>query len=351
MNNLFARSKHNPILKPNINNYWEAKKLYNPGAIFYNGKYHLFYRAVGGGENWKSSIGYAVSEDGEKFQRFDKPLLFGTDNFEKRGLEDPRITKIKNTFYMAYAAYDGITPRLYIATSEDLKTWEKKGSAFSDWNFGKAGGIHAKWDENGKIFTKPKLTEWSKSGALFPEKINGKYLMLFGEYRIWFATSDDGIKWNGDQTPFLEPRTKDFFDNAFVEMGSPPIKTKRGWLVLYHGINISHWYQIGFLLLDLENPRKILFRSTKPIFKPEKDYEMSGIVDVLPGGLATMQKMSEEELKIFLAKHDKKGTMPKVTFCCGASVVDDVLRIFYGASDSVICTATVHMNDILNLTK
>lgn len=134
-------------------------------------------------------------------------------------------------------------------------------------------------------------------------------------------------------------------------MGPPPIKTKKGWLVLYHGINDTHWYQIGFLLLDLKNPRKILYRSNKPIFKPEKDYEMSGIVDVLPGGLAAMQKMSKKELKTFLTKHDAKGTMPKVTFCCGATVNDNILRIFYGASDSVICTATADINDILRLAK
>ena len=130
-------------------------------------------------------------------------------------------------------------------------------------------------------------------------------------------------------------------------MGPPPIKTKKGWLVLYHGINDSHWYKIGFLLLDLKNPRKIIYRSEKPIFGPEKDYEMSGIVDVLPGGLETMQKMSKKELKNFLAKNDTKGTMPKVTFCCGAIVVNDILRIYYGASDSVICTAIANINDLL----
>ncbi len=351
MEKLFTRSIYNPILQPNSENWWEAKKLYNPGAIFHDGTYHLFYRAVGNGKTWKSSIGYATSQDGENFQRFNKPILFGVDDFEKRGLEDPRITRIGNIFYMTYAAYDGITPRLSIATSEDLKKWEKRGSAFSDWNFERAGGLCTKWDENGKAFTKQKLVEWSKSGALFPDKIDGKFWMLFGEYKIWFATSNDGIKWTGDQTPFLEPRKGDFFDNTFVEMGPPPIKTKDGWLVLYHGINDTHWYQIGFLLLDLNDPRKILFRSVKPIFKPEKDYEMSGIVDVLPGGSATMEKMSEEELKIFLAEHNEKGTMPRVTFCCGATVVDNTLRIFYGASDSVICTATTNIADILNLTK
>lgn len=129
---MFVRSKLNPILKPNIANWWEAKKLYNPGVIFFDKKYHLFYRAVGGGKNWKSSIGYAVSRDGENFQRFNEPVLTGKNNLEKRGLEDPRITKIDNLFYMSYAAYDGKTPRLSIAISKSLKNWQKKGVAFSD---------------------------------------------------------------------------------------------------------------------------------------------------------------------------------------------------------------------------
>ena len=173
--------------------------------------------------------------------------------------------------------------------------------------------------------------------------------MLFGEHRIWFANSNDGIKWSGDQIPFLGPRGENYFDNTFVEMGPPPIKTEKGWFILYHGINNNHWYKIGFLLLDLKNPRKIIYRSEEPIFGSKKDYEMSGIVDVLPGGLTTMQKMSEEELTNFLAENDTKGTMPKVTFCCGAVVIDGLLRIYYGASDSVICTATANVNDILNI--
>jgi len=351
MSNLFTRSKLNPILSPNPANWWEAKKLYNPGAIFHNGKYHLFYRAVGNGEDWKSAIGYAISDDGENFTRFNEPLLIGIDEYETRGLEDPEITKINDTFYIAYAAYDGITPRLCVATSKNLKEWTKHGPVFSDWRFEAAGGIRTKFDENGRPFIKPRLTEWSKSGGIFSEKIDGKFLMLFGEYRIWFATSEDGIKWIGDQKPFLAPREGHFFDNTFVEMGPPPIKTEKGWLVLYHGINDKHCYKIGFLLLDSENPRKIIFRSEMPIFEPTEDYEMSGIVDVLPGGLTTMQKMTEEELKNFLATNINKGTMPKVTFCCGATVVNEKLRIFYGASDSVICTATANLNDILNLVK
>ncbi|GAG91996.1 unnamed protein product, partial [marine sediment metagenome] len=137
---IFTRSKLNPILSPNPKNSWENLKLYNPGVIYHNNKYHLFYRAVGAGKNWCSVIGYAVSDDGEHFTRFPKPVLKPETKEEKRGLEDPRLTKIGDTFYMAYAAYDGITPRLNIATAKDLKRWEKKGPALKNFNFEQAGG-------------------------------------------------------------------------------------------------------------------------------------------------------------------------------------------------------------------
>ncbi len=346
---IFKRSKLNPILKPIKENNWESLKVYNPGAIYENGKYYLFYRAVGNEKNWKSSIGYAVSEDGEKFTRFNKPVLSPKSKEEKRGVEDPRITRIDDTYYMVYAAYDGITPRLSIATSKDLKTWEKRGFAFSDWSFEKAGGVCISFDDySGKPFVKPNPSEWSKSGGIFSEIIDGKFWMLFGEFRIWFATSDDGINWAGDQEPFLNPRQGDYFDNTFVEMGPPPIKTERGWLVLYHGINNKNCYRIGFLLLDLKNPRKIIYRSDEPIFGPEKNYEMSGIVDYLPGGFESMEIMGKEELDIFIKKAEKNKTMPKVTFCCGAVVVDGLLKIYYGAGDTFICTATAKLDDILN---
>jgi len=348
MENLFIRSKHNPILKPDSGNWWEAKKLYNPGAIYHNNQYHLFYRAVGSGEGWKSSIGYAVSNDGENFERFNEPLLTAENEYEKRGLEDPRITKLGDAFHMVYSGYDGITPRLCTATSDDLKIWDKTGPALSGWELEKSGGVRINF-KNGKPVAKPMPHEWSKSGGIFQEKINNKYLMMFGKYRIWFAESEDGINWTGENTPFLGPRPGAFFDNTFVEMGPPPIKTDKGWLVLYHGINKKYYYRIGILLLDLGSPKKILYRSEQPIFYPSKPYEISGMVDVIEGGLIKLQSLSEQELKKYLKEQKGKGMMPRVTFCCGATLVKDELRIFYGASDSVICTATANINNILNL--
>jgi len=346
MENVFIRSKLNPILKPNPAHLWEAKKLYNPGAIYHDGKYHLFYRAVGSGQNWKSSIGYAISSDGENFQRFNEPILTGESGYEKRGLEDPRITKIGDNFCMAYAAYDGITPRLCIATSTDLKSWIKNGPAFSGWKLEKAGGVHLNFVD-GKPVSKPMPHEWSKSGGIFPEKINGKFMLLFGEYRVWFAESEDGLHWTGDNAPFLGPRPGNLFDNTFVEMGPPPIKTERGWLVLYHGINEKFHYHIGILLLALDNPRKILYRSGEPVFGPAERYELSGMVDVIEGGMNKMPSMPQKELDEFLKRKVSGGMMPRVTFCCGTTLKRDELRIYYGASDSVICTASTGLKKLL----
>lgn len=354
MKNHFTRSKYNPILKANPKHEWEALKIYNPGAIFHNGKYHLFYRAVGNGTDLHSVLGYAVSEDGEHFERFSKPILDRNSNnpFESRGLEDPRITKIGNKFFMTYAAYDGKVPRLHIATSFDLKHWEKHPPAFENFHFSEMGGVSVRWKNGQPIEShkpKSKKDDRSKAGAIFPEKINGKYWMMFNEYRIWIANSDDGIKWNALPGPFLAPRKNtNLFDNVFVEMGPPPIKTDRGWLVFYHGINDAIQYHLGILLLDLNDPTKILYRSKKPIFGPQEKYELSGIVGILPGAINLLKEGKEQELKTLLKKAEQKGFMPQVTFTPAAIVVNDIVRIFYGASDQFICTATAKLHEILS---
>lgn len=356
MSDLFKRSSHNPIIKPNPAHEWEALKVYNPGAVFHEGKYHLFYRAMGHGADWHSALGYAVSDDGEHFTRFLEPILDRelSNPLELRGLEDPRITKVGDIFYMAYAAYDGKTPRLNIATSHDLKHWQRHGEAFTDFDFFREGGVKVKWDQGKPIERrepKPGSTgDRSKAGGIFSEKINGKYWMLFNEFRIWLASSDDGIAWNVIPGPFLEPRKgTELFDNVFVEMGPPPIKTERGWLVLYHGVNDAMQYQLGVLLLDLADPTKILFRSNEPIFGPREQYELSGMVDIIPGAIKLIEQDKWQELKHLLIDAERGGFMPQVVFTPAAVVVEDNVRLFYGAGDQSICTATASLNDILSI--
>lgn len=348
------RSKYNPIITPNPEHKWESVKVYNPGAVFHDGKYHIFYRAVGRGQDWHSSIGYAVSDDGENFKRFPNPILDSdpANPLELRGLEDPRITKIGPTFFMAYAAYDGKVPRLNIATSSNLKNWEKHGVAFNDFRFTEMGGVFVNWKNGQPVeMNKPESPEHedrSKAGAIFPEKISGKYWMLFNEYRIWLANSEDGLSWEVLPGPFLGPRKNtSLFDNVFVETGPPPIKTSKGWLVFYHGINDAIQYHLGILLLDLGDPTKILFRSKEPVFGPRERYELSGIVDIIPGVMEFLEQHKEQEVNELLKQAERKGFMPQVTFTTAAVVVNGIVRLYYGAGDQFICTATSSLNDIL----
>ncbi|MFA6551973.1 MAG: hypothetical protein WCT19_00535 [Candidatus Paceibacterota bacterium] len=351
---IFTRSKNNPILKPNPDREWDSFKVYNPGAVFSetDGKIHLFYRGMNRGENWRSTIGHAISDDGEAFVSLDTPALRPETAAELRGLEDPRVTLIEDTYYMAYGAYDGNDVRLSIATSKDLYDWQKRGPAFKDFKFLKYGGHRrVRLKEKSINYDDDSLEgkERSKSGGIFPEKINGKYWMIFGEFTMWLAMSDDAIHWNVLKKPFLTGRHDSVLDCAFVEMGPPPIKTDKGWLVFYHGIDERKTYRLGFLLLDLNDPREILFRSNEPIFWPEAPYEMRGIIDVLPGGLNKLQKMNNHELEEFLDENVRKKLMPAVTFCCGAVIRDDEIRIYYGAGDSYICSAAGSIKEILKL--
>jgi predicted GH43/DUF377 family glycosyl hydrolase len=356
MKDFFTRSKYNPILTPNPDHEWEALKVYNPGAVFHNGKYHLFYRAMGSGPDWRSALGYAVSEDGEHFERFPNPALDRdpANPLELRGLEDPRIVKIGNTFFMAYAAYDGKAVRLHIATSSDLQHWQKHPPAFKSFRLTEMGGVFVKWKDGKPIELdkpeSPEKDERSRAGAIFPEKIGDKYWMLFNEFRIWLAHSNDGIQWEALPGPFLGPRKNtDFFDNIFVEAGPPPIKTKKGWLVFYHGVNDAIQYHLGVLVLDLHDPAKILFRSNKPIFGPKEKYELSGIVDIIPGAIKLLEKGKEQKLKTLLRKAEIQRFMPQVTFTPAAVVINDAVRIFYGASDQYVCTATASLEKILSI--
>ena len=317
--------------------------VYNPAAIYENKKYHLFYRAIGGA--WVSKIGYAVSDDGENFIKDKHPALEPELEIEKNGIEDPRIVKIGNTFYMSYTAYDGNTARLCLAFSRDMKKWTRQGEVFPSWDARKAQSFIVSWDkaQNNKTAKK----HWNKAGGIFSEKINNKYWMIFGDRNLWLASSLNKKIWQPYYKPFLKPRP-DFFDSVHIEMGPPPIKTRKGWLVLYHGIDKKRVYRLGCLLLDLKNVNNILYRSKKAIFEPEKPYEISGLVDILPGGFEKMEQMDEAELQKYITKAKNSHVMPSVIFCTGAILKNNTLRIYYGAGDDVICTATANINDILN---
>lgn len=322
MKNIFTRSKFNPILVPDKGISNESKKDYNCGVVKHRGQYFLFYRAVG--DKNISKIKLAISADGERFIKKDKIVIAPQMPNESRGVEDPRITKIEDKYVLTYTAYDGVSARLCMATSTDLESWEKHGEVFQDWDAQKAGYFTVPWDKAQQ--NSVAMRSWCKAGAVFSEKINGEYLMLFGDRDIRFARSKDLVNWKADQLPLIERRDS-FFDSVHVEMGPPPIKTHDGWLVFYHGIDEKAVYRLGYVLLDLYIPEIIIKRSREAILEPSLFYEKNGDLDI----------------------EIVDGVVPEVVFCNGAVVENNSkLRIYYGAEDSVICTAVADIKSISN---
>ncbi len=324
MKDIFKRSQFNPILEPDLYNTLESKKVYNPGVVFDNGEYFMYYRAVGNDD--RSCIRLAISSDGECFVKQDETILEPKLKIDRKGVEDPRIQKVGGKYYMTYTAYDGKCARLCFAVSSDLYKFKKQGRMLSDWDAERANSFEVEWDmaQHNKIAKK----EWHKAGGIFSKKMAGKYWMLFGDRNIWLASSRFGKKWKENITPFIGPRDG-YFDSVHVEMGPPPIETDEGWLVLYHGVDEYAVYRLGYLLLDLDNPMNIIKRSDEAIFEPSEGYELdieTDQEDLLEGG----------------------KVQPLVVFCNGAILDDNnELKIYYGAGDSVVRTATAKLKDVL----
>jgi predicted GH43/DUF377 family glycosyl hydrolase len=289
---MLKRFLNNPILKPKKDNDWESKLVFNPAAVYENGIFHLLYRAVG--DDNISRIGYAISADGYEFFRFDKPVFTPRGVAESKGCEDPRIVRLEDKFYMTYTAYSIKGIRVALASTKNFIQWERYGVILPDME--------------------------NKDAVLFPEKINGRYVMLHRPMEpprsIWIAYSDDLIRW-GDFKKIMEP-VKDRWDGIGIGSASPPVRTEKGWLLIYHGINHDSVYRLGVALLDLEDPSKVIGRYPEPILEPEEEYEL-------------------------------RGEVREVVFGCGICEVEDKYFIYYGAADKVICGATVEKREILSL--
>ncbi|MFO7153338.1 MAG: glycosidase [Caldicoprobacter oshimai] len=289
------RLSDQPILLPKPEHEWERAAVFNAAAIYENGLFHMLYRAsdVGPHPNfgqYVSRLGYAVSKDGINFMRLDKPVMTNNTEQELRGVEDPRVVKIDGVYYMMYTGYGGRSEndfRICLATSRNLIDWEKKGVV---------------------------LDEPNKDASLFPEKIGGKFVMLHRRYpHIWVAFSDDLKTWH-DHTVVMKPIDGNW-DCVKIGIAGPPIKTKDGWLLIYHGVDEYKVYRLGVALLDLSNPTKVLARQKEPILEPELEWE-------------------------------KNGYVPNVVFSCGHAVKDDVIYVYYGGADTVIGVAVLDMKDI-----
>lgn len=307
-----SRAKENPIITPNPDNPWEAKATFNPAAIYLNGKVHLLYRAMS--EDNTSVFGYANSKDGINIDyRASEPVYIPREEYEQKlvpggnsGVEDPRLEKIEDKIYMFYTAFDGKNAPRVAMTNISQQDFIN-----NNWNWSKS-----------VIISPPNLA--NKDAAIFPEKVNGEYLIIHrngDDIDLSFNKSLNftGAEWLEEYRWIM--KRKGWWDSTKVGLASPPFKTKEGWVVLYHGVSEDDGaYRVGAVLASLSNPVKIIGRTDYPIFEPETIYE-------------------------------KEGQVPNVVFPCGSVLINKKLFVYYGGADKVVGVATINIDDLLKVLK
>ncbi len=344
MTDIANRYKHNPILYPKdlkpSNENMIIECLLNPGAFEFNGKKGLLIRVAErtiqkegvlsvpvydgygkieilnfnlndskldtsdarvinyDGIDYLTTISHlrlVFSDDGVSFCESEEfPPIFGEGEYESYGIEDCRVSKINDTYYLTYTMVSPNGVGVGLRTTKDWINFEKGGMIFSPHN---------------------------KDCAIFEEKINKKFYALhrpsspeLGGNYIWLAESKDGIHWGNHKC--LAKTREGKFDSKRLGAGAAPIKTEKGWLEIYHGATEANRYCLGAILLSLEDPSKVIARSEKPIMVPTAEYE-------------------------------KKGFFGKVIFTNGHIVNGDEIQMYYGAADEFVGLATFSIKEIL----
>lgn len=317
---LLKKHHKNPIIMPDPSHKWESRATFNSAALYEDGKVHFLYRALG--DTDLSVLGYASSKDGLTIdERLDEPAYFPREPFETPGghafkkfadhfasgggyggIEDPRVTKVGDKIFLTYVAFDGATPPRAAMSSIPVKDFLAK-----NWD---------KW-KTPKLISAPGMV--NKSAVIFPEKVNGKYVVLHRVYPNILVDFLDDLEFDNYLTGqyFIPPRKK-FWDSKKVGAGAPPMLTKDGWLLIYQSVGYQDpgRYKIGAMLLDKDNPSKVLYRTNNPIISPDESYENDGF---------------------------KAG----VVYPCGAVIKDNDLFVYYGGADSVVCAAQENLDKLL----
>ena len=318
-----SRTRQNPIMRQGAYE-WEREAVMNPAAAQAGGKTHLFYRAICA--DGVSRLGYASSSDGVtvderlpypvyaahdprgrgRVYRYD-PVLYPSGG-SWGGAEDPRAVVIDDKLYVTFNMFDGWDFMRVAVMSLGLDDLMNKR-----WNWSRPRFLSREGERH-------------KNWVLFPEKINGMFAFLHNLH----GTSDQSVRVgyasdfaNFDPESVVSPDPNALPDSPRAwhkrmrSAGPPPVKTPYGWLQLYHATDQeSHRYKMGAVLLDSNNPEKVLARAPAPILVPDASYENEG--------------------------------KPGIVYACGATVTDGQLRIYYGGGDRVVCTATAHLTSFVN---
>lgn len=252
-----------PVISPR-GNAWEAAGTFNPAVIMRGDEMVMLYRAQD--KQGTSRLGYAESSDGVHFTRRDEPVLTPSEEYEKDGgVEDPRLVQFGDTYYLTYTGYNKKDAQLCLATSKDLIHWDRKGVLLPAYK--------GNWN-----------VRWTKSGAIVPEKIDGKYWMYFlgtspdSKDQTGLAYSADLLHWSeATHVPVLPVRLGKF-DSRVAEPGPAPIVTESGIILIYNGADDKLVYRTGIAVFDRADPRKLLWRSDEPMLSPDKEWERVGQV-------------------------------------------------------------------------
>lgn len=256
-------SSPTPLISPTPSGPASAG-AFNPAVVRVDGKTILLYREQD--TSGTSRVGYASSQDGVHFIVRPEPVLTPETDYEKDGgVEDPRVLKIGGTYYMTYTGYNKKNAQLCLATSKDLIHWERKGILLPAYK--------GKWN-----------TGWTKSGAIVPDKINGKWWMYYlgtapdkRDY-MGLASSNDLLHWT-DATPQpVLPRRAGAFDSRVMEPGPPPIITDAGILLIYNGADDNLVYTTAWALFDKNDPSRLLARADEPFLRPQTEWQRVGQV-------------------------------------------------------------------------
>ncbi|MBI3929661.1 MAG: glycosidase [Armatimonadetes bacterium] len=290
--------RRKPVLEPSLHpENFDSRNVYNMATIKEDGVVSMIYRGESLSEpagSMTGRFGLATSTDGIRFSRFPtdvspRPILEPTEPYESRGIEDPRLVKVEDTYVLTYTGYDGQKGQLCLATSKDKIHWKKHGPIFPNFKQGDCPLVpHSPVGA-------------TKSGAILPERLEegpyaGKYMMIFGDTTMHLAVSADLVHWEPIEKPVLEPRW-DRFDSLLVESGPPLLRTQEGILCIYNSAGhdldppagstpeeaskflfAQRRYAVGMALLDPKDPTRVLARTDEPILTVTEDWEKNGYV-------------------------------------------------------------------------
>lgn len=330
------RIKNEGIILKSNNLDFEKKGVFNPTCIIEAGTTHMFYRAVDLQD--MSRIGYAEINGNRVVKRLDHPVLEPKESYEIKGIEDPRLTKLNDTYFMVYVALDSLAnARLAMAESRNLQQWKKVGlvgpnityreaktiidPSLSNKGYGYFLDYFSKYDDT--VFL------YEKSGCILPQKISGKTALIHRIHpgiQIAYARDISEFKENrfwreqlASLSNFIVMSPQLPWEGEVIGMGSVPIQTNEGWLVIYYSSKKNRKdrvFRVGAALLDPEDPRKEIGRTKQPLFEPLEEWE-------------------------------KIGRVPNVVFPSGAIIKDERVWIYYGAADTLVAAKSVELEDLL----